>query len=106
MHNSTVFIILLKLLYILGYAIDPTVVDSKGDTIVSRIPDVSLAAAVEPGEKAATVFEKTVKRPADKRKRNKNNDAGDIEGFTGPWAAFVDEKRDIKPSDVRNIMSF
>lgn len=47
-----------------------------------------------------TVFEKLNKRPSDKRKRNRNNDPSDIEGFTGPWAAFVDEKRDIRPSQV------
>ena len=31
-----------------------------------------------------TVFESTSKRPLDKRKRNKNDDPSDIEGFLGP----------------------
>lgn len=83
-----------------GYAMDPTVATETGNSLVARIPDVSLAPAVDPGEKAQTVFEKLAKRPADKRKRKKNDDPSDIEGFAGPWAAFVDEKRDITPSEV------
>ena len=54
-------------------------------------------AAEESGSK--TVFENTALRPADKRKRKKNDDPGDIEGFLGPWGGYVDEKRIIKPSE-------
>lgn len=61
---------------------------------------MSLVPAVDPGERMPTVFEKLNKRPADKRKRKKNDDPSDIKGFTGPWAAFVDEKRNITPSEV------
>lgn len=52
------------------------------------------------GEKITTVFEKTVLRPSDKRKRKKNDDPSDIEGFVGPWAAYIDERRDVKPNEV------
>lgn len=38
-------------------------------------------------------------RPADKRKRKKNDDPADIEGFLGPWGGYVDEKRIIKPTE-------
>lgn len=54
-------------------------------------------AAEESGGK--TVFENTVLRPSDKRKRHRNNDPADIEGFLGPWGGYVDEKRVIKPSE-------
>ncbi|XKL62385.1 hypothetical protein PGB90_002218 [Kerria lacca] len=83
-----------------GYAIDPTVsTEDTGDNVVARIPDVSLAKAVDHGEKITTVFEKTVLRPSDKRKRKKNDDPSDIEGFVGPWAAYIDERRDVKPNE-------
>ncbi|XP_065211421.1 pre-mRNA-processing factor 17 [Planococcus citri] len=87
-----------------GYAIDPTVYENSAgsDNIVSRlaIEDFGEAAEVkyDANNQIKTVFEKLNKRPSDKRKRNKNMDPSDIEGFTGPWAAFVDEKRDIRPS--------
>ena len=46
------------------------------------------------------MFEATKKRPGDKRKREKNPDASDIDGYLGPWGKFVDEKTVIKPSEV------
>lgn len=55
---------------------------------------------VDANNQIKTVFEKLEKRPADKRKRMKNNDPADIEGFTGPWASYVDEKRNIEPNQV------
>ena len=79
---------------------DPTLTVNACSSVVSRIPDVSLAPAVDPGEKQLTVFEKMNKRAADKRKRQKNDDPSDIEGFAGPWAAYVDEQRDVKPNEV------
>lgn len=83
-----------------GYAIDPSVNTEKADNIVARIPDVSLAKSDLPTDKFTTVFEKTIKRPADKRKRKRNDDPSDLEGFVGPWAPYVDEKRDVVPSEV------
>lgn len=38
-------------------------------------------------------------RPGDKRKREKNDDPSDIEGFKGPWAPFIDEERVAVPSE-------
>lgn len=46
------------------------------------------------------MFDKTKERESDKRKRNKNNDAADIDGFLGPWGGYVDEKRIMQPTDV------
>lgn len=57
----------------------------------------SKEAAEESGGK--TVFENTTLRPSDKRKRNRNSDPSDIEGFLGPWGGYTDEKRVIKPSE-------
>lgn len=45
-----------------------------------------------------TVFEKIAPRPQDKRKRLKNNDPSDVDGYLGPWGGFVDEERVSKPS--------
>lgn len=47
-----------------------------------------------------TVFEATKARPGDKRKRLRNDDAGDIDGYLGPWGKFVDEKTVMKPNEV------
>ncbi|VDP39865.1 unnamed protein product, partial [Soboliphyme baturini] len=44
-----------------------------------------------------TVFEPVKKKDAAKRKKLKNMDPADVEGFTGPWAAFEDENRSAKP---------
>ena len=46
-----------------------------------------------------TVFEATKTRQGDKRKRQRNDDAGDIEGYLGPWGKFVDEKTTMVPDD-------
>jgi len=47
-----------------------------------------------------TAFEKTKKRPEDKRKRHLNDAPEDIEGFIGPWGKFVDEQTVMKPNKV------
>lgn len=47
-----------------------------------------------------TVFESSAKRPLDKRKRKKNDDPTDIEGFLGPWGGYKDEQRVMKPNEV------
>lgn len=61
----------------------------------------TLIGATEAAEEtgAKTVFETTELRAADKRKRNRNNDPADIEGFLGPWGGYIDERRVIKPTD-------
>lgn len=48
-----------------------------------------------------TVFEAAKQREGDKRKRLKNDDASDIDGYLGPWGKFVDEKTVMKPSEVQ-----
>ncbi|EDO38814.1 predicted protein [Nematostella vectensis] len=49
--------------------------------------------------KGNTVFESVKTRPGDKRKREGRGDPGDIEGYQGPWAPFVDESKSAKPSE-------
>lgn len=51
--------------------------------------------------KGLTVFEAASKRPGDKRKRVKNTDPSDIEGYLGPWGKYVDEKTVMRPSEVK-----
>lgn len=82
------------ILCFIGYALDPTVDGSaeEGKTIIG-----AKDAAEESGGK--TVFESTTLRASDKRKRHRNDDPADIEGFLGPWGGYVDEKRIIKPTE-------
>lgn len=82
------------MIMIIGYALDPTIDGSleEGRSIIG-----ATEAAEEQNGK--TVFESVALRPADKRKRNKNDNASDIEGFLGPWGGYVDEKRVLKPSE-------
>ena len=48
------------------------------------------------------MFEKNnLLEKAKKRKREKNKDASDIEGYLGPWAKYKDEETVSKPSEVR-----
>ncbi|XP_064617286.1 pre-mRNA-processing factor 17-like isoform X2 [Liolophura sinensis] len=75
-----------------GYAMDPSV-DSVGNEKV--VGDVTKAEDA----KGLTVFEASKDRPGDKRKRLKNPDASDIEGYLGPWGKFVDEKTTMKPDE-------
>lgn len=46
------------------------------------------------------MFESAKKRPEDKRKRLRNDNPGDIEGYLGPWGKFIDEKTVMKPNEV------
>jgi pre-mRNA-processing factor 17 len=48
-----------------------------------------------------TIFETSKKRGGDKRKKDKNYDSSDVEGFNGPWAPFADEVTVSRPSEVR-----
>ncbi|XP_041462676.1 pre-mRNA-processing factor 17-like [Lytechinus variegatus] len=74
-----------------GFAVDPSV-DTGGKHIVSN------KEGTKPVE-GKTVFEKVELREGDKRKRVKNKDASDIEGFEGPWGKYQDEKTVAKPSE-------
>ena len=77
-----------------GYALDPTVdgTPDEGKTLIG-------AKEVAEGTRAKTVFETTALREADKRKRKKNDEPEDIEGFLGPWGGYIDEKRVMKPNE-------
>lgn len=100
--------------WLAGYAIDPSVYESGSGSIISRLPtdnlgnpelnfdtDKNATVNFDGNNEIKTVFEKITKRQGDKRKKAKNNDPADIEGFVGPWAAFVDEKRNVTPNEVR-----
>ena len=52
-----------------------------------------------------TVFEATKARPGDKRKRQRNDDAGDIEGYLGPWGKYVNEKTVMVPDEEEKKVS-
>ncbi|XP_063975726.1 pre-mRNA-processing factor 17 [Diachasmimorpha longicaudata] len=77
-----------------GYALDPTVdgTSEEGKTLIG-------ATEAAEGSGGKTVFETTALREADKRKRRRNNNPDDIEGFLGPWGGYVDEQRVSKPTD-------
>ena len=51
--------------------------------------------------KGLSVFEATKKRPGDKRKKERNVDAADVDGFLGPWAKYENEQTVMRPSEVR-----
>eukprot|EP00106_Octopus_bimaculoides_P004033 XP_014771475.1 PREDICTED: pre-mRNA-processing factor 17-like [Octopus bimaculoides] len=75
-----------------GYATDPS---TEIESQTSVIGDVAKAEA----NKHLTVFEKTKCRPGDKRKRLRNDNAGDVDGYLGPWGKFVDEQTVMKPNE-------
>ena len=67
---------------------------SRDTRLVSFSPQIFLVLCA-----GATVFESNPKK-VEKRKREKNTDPGDIDGYLGPWGKFVDEKTVMKPSEV------
>merc|ERR1712048_240631 len=75
-----------------GYALDPSSENAQGKDYVG---DLSRCNA----NKEVTVFEAVKSRPGDKRKKEKRGDPGDIDGYKGPWAAFVDESKSSKPNE-------
>lgn len=77
-----------------GYAADPSVGEHATPQIVGDQTNAEL-------NEGRTVFETKRKRPVEKRQRDKNSDAGDVEGYHGPWAPFVDEVTVSRPSEVR-----
>lgn len=78
-----------------GYAVDPSISGAPEDGR-RYIGDVTTAEKTS----GITVFETQHKADLPpKRKRDKNDDAADIEGFKGPWAKFENEKTVMKPSE-------
>ena len=76
-----------------GYAHDPSQ-DNFGDKLITNKEGEEIKE-----EEAKTVFEAVKTRPKDKRKRERNDDPGDIEGFIGPWGKFKDEVTTAVPSE-------
>ncbi|XP_062896840.1 pre-mRNA-processing factor 17 [Mobula hypostoma] len=77
-----------------GYALDPTLDHSEvpaGDTYIGSVEDAEK-------NQGLTVFE-SGKKKSEKRKKLKESDPANIEGFQGPWAKYVDEKDVAKPSE-------
>ena len=79
-----------------GYAADPSVGEHATPQIIG-----DQASAEE--NQGMTIFETKRRQLGDKRKKEKNNDAGDVAGYQGPWAPFVDEITVSRPSEVRLI---
>ena len=73
-----------------GFAHDPSQ-DNPGSKVITN--------KEEEIEDDKTVFEDVKPRPKDKRKRERNADAADIEGFLGPWGKFEDEVTTAKPTE-------
>ncbi|EAW48320.1 cell division cycle 40 homolog (yeast), isoform CRA_b [Homo sapiens] len=75
-----------------GYALDPS--------LDNHQVSAKYIGSVEEAEKnqGLTVFE-TGQKKTEKRKKFKENDASNIDGFLGPWAKYVDEKDVAKPSE-------
>jgi pre-mRNA-processing factor 17 len=84
-----------------GYAADPSV----GEHATPQIVGDQVNAEMNQG---MTIFETHRKHFGEKRKKEKNNNPGDVEGFQGPWAPFVDEITVSRPSEVYfiNFLSF
>ncbi|CAI2294881.1 unnamed protein product [Caenorhabditis sp. 36 PRJEB53466] len=72
----------------LGYANNPSAESSN-----AFIGDTKKAAA----EKGVSLFE-SKKTGGEKRKRVRNDDSADVDGYTGPWSRFADEKTVAKPT--------
>ncbi|XP_035438224.2 pre-mRNA-processing factor 17 [Spodoptera frugiperda] len=76
-----------------GHAVDPsTDSEATGDAVV-------VSAMIAPPEEALgkSVFETIKKRPLDKKKRTKNDNPEDINGFLGPWGGYEGEQRVMRP---------
>ncbi|CAG0923160.1 unnamed protein product [Notodromas monacha] len=86
-----------------GYAKDPSVAEDI--TTVGTVKQPRIVTASDESKdlatenKLASVFESTKVRPKDKRKREKNDDPGDVENYLGPWGKFVDEQRVACPTE-------
>lgn len=97
-----IFLVLIQfvVISILGYAVDPSVALNMGETnkVVGVAPDNASAGELK------TVFESSKPRPKDKRKRLRNDNPDDIEGFLGPWGAFENQEHVSKPTEVSVVI--
>ena len=64
---------------------------------LTSICDISGDIAGAENQEFKSVFEVNKVRPLDKRKRKRNDDSSDIEGYLGPWAKYQDEETVSKP---------
>ncbi|KAJ8922907.1 hypothetical protein NQ315_001449 [Exocentrus adspersus] len=76
-----------------GYALDPSI------TMDGQMKIVGSTDEGKDPESVKTVFEASKVRPLDKRKRKKNSDPSDVDGFLGPWGGYVDEQKVAKPTE-------
>jgi len=79
-----------------GYAVDPSVDNASTPSTSAKI--IGVAPSTKESE-LKSVFETIPKRPKDKRKREKNDDPADLEGFLGPWGGFENEMKVAKPTE-------
>lgn len=77
-----------------GFAQDPS------NTAASEDKDELIGDKIEAeAQEFKSVFEVSKTRPLDKRKRKRNGDPSDIEGYLGPWAKYEDEETVSKPGE-------
>lgn len=76
-----------------GYALDPSADNPTTD--VSYVGHLEAAYNTD----GKTVFESNKLKQENKRKRHKNDNPEDVEGFLGPWGKFKDEKLIAQPTD-------
>ena len=94
--NAFQFELQRKTFHSYGYAYDPsTMGEAEGDKLVGNTLKAKF-------NDTKTVFEDTKKRPLDKRKKERNDDPSDIEGYLGPWAKFKDEETVSHPNDAES----
>ncbi|XP_062542021.1 pre-mRNA-processing factor 17 [Armigeres subalbatus] len=87
-----------KTFHSFGYALDPSVDTSQAGSDAGPSYVGHLQAAYDTDGK--TVFESSKpNRNGDKRKRVKNANPEDVEGFLGPWGKFEDEETVSRPSE-------
>ena len=86
-----------------GYALDPTVgmSSNEGGTYIGNVESAESTSG-------RTVFENPNKPDiskageAKRRKLEKNDNSGDVEGYKGPWAPYENESRSAKPNEVQS----
>lgn len=74
-----------------GYAIDPST-NQVGDGIVGDTAEAS-------NKNSVTVFETAPLRPKDKRRRERNDDPSDVNGYLGPWANYKNQVLVATPTE-------
>ncbi|XP_021700110.1 pre-mRNA-processing factor 17 [Aedes aegypti] len=86
-----------KTFHSFGYALDPSVDTANGSEAGPSYVGHLQAAYDTDGK---TVFESSKpNRTGDRRKRVKNTNPEDVEGFLGPWGKFEDEETVSRPSE-------